>query len=240
MHIKAKTKPDNIQANEIKGCHMHRYVSDPFKLRRLDGMIQSGDFGFPSLDPCSPLQVNNVQPLAFHEALGIYKKIGTLKGYFVHFYIDDKRFLCVNEYPEKYLEMFKTADFLIGPDLSVYRNFPYAVILKNTFDNRVLTKYYQMRGIMTVINVAWSSPQTYDVTFDSLPLHSTIAVNSNCISKRDRKGVSLWLHGYEEAVKRLSPTSVIRYGDKIQGEENIYSEAFYIENPYLNFMRYGR
>jgi hypothetical protein len=47
----------------------------------------------------------------------------------------------------------------------------------------------------------------------------------------------LWLRGYHEALRRLQPTRIIRYGQKMQGEREDIS--IYFDNEYLRRMRHG-
>jgi hypothetical protein len=75
----------------------------------------------------------------------------------------------------------------------------------------------QSCGIIVIPNVTWSAPDSYDYCFDGIPSKSVIAINSSGISQSDLNKY-LWLKGYNEAIKRLSPTHIIRYGDMINGE----------------------
>lgn len=213
---------------------------DLYNLRLLKGLKSIDIYGFPQVKSWSPIVVST--PLAFHEARALYRKRRTLKGYFVHFFIDDALFECIRKRPEMYLAMLKTADFIIAPDFSTYRNFPYPILVKNAFDNMLLAAYYQREGCNVVTNVTWSRPIFYDITFCGQPIGGTICVSSKSINLRDKKGLQLWLHGYTEVIKRLSPKYVIRIGKIIPGEEKIFSNPIRREvaNPYINRIRHGR
>lgn len=213
---------------------------DLYNLRLLEGLVSADINGFPKLKPWTPQIVSN--PMAFHEARSYYRKHRTLKGYFVHFFIDDEKFDCIRKCPEKYLSMMKSADFVIAPDFSTYRNYPLPVLMKNAFDNLLLAAYYQRKGCNIVANVIWTRPMFYHLTFSGQPVESTICVSSNSLNLRDKKGVQYWLHGYSEAIKRLSPEKVIRIGKIIPGEENIFANPIRrdIINPYVERMRNGR
>lgn len=213
---------------------------DLYNLRLLEGLEAADLNGFPKLKPWTPSFVS--KPMAFHEARNYYRKHRSLKGYFVHFFIDDEKFEYIRKNPDRYLAMLKAADFIIAPDFSIYRNYPLPVLLKNAFDNLLLAAYFQRKGCNVVANVIWARPIFYHLTFSGQPIGSTICVSSNSLGLRDRKGVQHWLHGYAEAIKRLKPREVIRIGKIIPGEEKIYEVPIRREviNPYVERMRHGR
>lgn len=213
---------------------------DLYNLRLLSGLTSANHFGLPCLKGFTPSTVS--KPLPFHEARAMWRKTKTLKGYFVHFYIEDEKFDCIRKTPEKYLEMLKSADFIISPDFSTYRNFPFPVLLKNAFDNILLGAYYERNGVKVVSNTIWSTPLFYDILFSGQPKDCAICVSSNSLNLKDKKGLKHWLHGYKEAIARLNPTLVIRLGKIIPGEENIYSNPIRVtvDNPYIERMRHGR
>lgn len=213
---------------------------DIYNLRLLSGLTSANHFGLPCLKGFIPSIVS--KPLPFHEARAIWRKGKALKGYFIHFYIEDEKFECVRKTPEKYIEMLKSADFIISPDFSTYRNFPFPVLLKNAFDNILLGAYYERMGVRVVSNTIWSTPLFYDILFSGQPEGGAICVSSNSLNLRDKKGIKHWLHGYQEAIKRLNPALVIRLGKIIPGEEKIYSNPIrvVVNNPYVERMRHGR
>ncbi|MBD5372448.1 MAG: DUF4417 domain-containing protein [Bacteroides sp.] len=213
---------------------------DLYNLRLLKGLCAVNLYGFPRLTPWSPEVVS--KPLAFHEARALYRKHKTLKGYFIHFYIQDDKFECVRKRPEHYIEILKSADFIVAPDFSTYRNYPFPILIKNAFDNLLLAAYFQREGCNVVANVIWARPIFYDLTFSGQPIGGTICISSNSLDIRDKKGVQHWLHGYQEAIKRLIPSQVIRIGKIIPGEEDIFANPIRKEvlNPYVERMRNGR
>lgn len=194
----------------------------------------------PQISSHTPSRIS--YPLAFNEARAIWNKYGSLQGYFVHFFIEDSHFECVRKSPEKYLCMFLSADFIIATDYSTYRNYPFPILMKNAFDNLLLAAYYERNGVKVVANVIWALPLFYDFTFSGQPIGGCICVSSNSVAMRDKKGIQLWLHGYKEAIKRLRPKVVIRFGKIIPGEGNVYATPIPIEenNHFVKAMRYGR
>lgn len=213
---------------------------DLYNLRLLDGLKSANHYGMPQLNGYMPKVIS--KPIAFHEARALWKKGHSLRGYFIHFFIDDELFDCVRNKPEKYINMFKSADFIIAPDFSTYRNFPFPIVIGNTFDNLVLACFYEHNGVNVLANVFWSIPMFYEYTFSGQPVGRAICVSSNSLNKHDEEGVQLWLHGYKETICRLKPRIVIRVGKCVKGEENIFDNPIRIntDNPYVKFMRYGR
>lgn len=226
--------PQNVHNN------IHSEKRDLYNLRLLTGLASSNHYGLPLLKGFIPEVIS--KPLAFHEARAKWKKGISLRGYFIHFYIEDEKFDCIRRRPDRYLEMLRSADFIISPDFSTYRNFPFPLLLKNAFDNILLGAYYERRGIKVVSNTIWSTPLFYDILFSGQPIRGAICVSSNSINLRDKKGIRHWLHGYKEAIKRLNPVIVIRLGKIIPGEDIIYSNPVRvaINNPYVERIRHGR
>ena len=95
----------------------------------------------------------------------------------------------------------------------------------------------QHNGINYIHNVSWSLPDSYDYSFSGLPKASVIAINCSGISGTDVSKY-LWYKGYEEAVRRLNPLAIVRYGTKLSEEKGAISR--YFENERLNLLRDGR
>lgn len=214
---------------------------DLYNLRLLSGLSADGIYDLPSLQPYMPKSIS--RPLAFHEARAMYGKCHSLHGCFIHFYIDDVSFECVRRSPERYVNLFKSADFIIAPDYSTYANYPLPVLLRNAYDNQLIAAYMQRKGVNVVANAIWGRPIFYNMVFSGQPHGGAIAVSSNALRLSRKKDVSLWLHGYAEAISRLSPALVLRFGKTVGGEHEIYPEAIQIEteNKYIKRIRnYGR
>ncbi len=218
----------------------HTKIRDIYNLRLLTGLSSDGLYGLPTLNGFTPNMIS--KPLPFHEARAIWRKGYGLSGYFIHFYIEDEKFDCIRRNTDSYISMLKSADFVVAPDFSTYRNYPFPILLKNVYDNLLLAAYFEKQEVRVVANVVWASPLFYDATFSGQPKGSTIFVNSKSLRINDRKGVNLWLHGYKEAIMRLNPIQVVRFGKIVPGESEIYANPIRIEvdNPYIKAIRYGR
>lgn len=206
---------------------------DPFHLEWLDGMTLT-DFGMPVVEPYNGLLPTYIIP--FHEArAGYYKTITTTAC--PHFYIDDTYFTCVlNDLP-KYTSILAGFPAVIGPDFSLKMDMPEPMKRYNAYLNKVITRYLQLHGINTIPNIVWADPNGYDYCFAGFPENSIVAVNSMGI-KGNRQAVFFWKKGYEEMLNRLHPCHILRYGERINGEDE--SISTYYPNNHLNRMRYGR
>ena len=156
---------------------------------------------------------------------------------FVHFYIDDYSFERVWNNPERYLPLLNSFEGVIGTDFSQLGNMPAPLRQWNCFRNRLLGQVIQNYGINYIHNVTWSLPDSYDYNFSGLPKGSIIAINSNGIAGTDCSKY-LWYKGYEEALKRLEPSAIVRYGTKMPGENEAIS--VYFQNERLNLLKNGR
>lgn len=199
---------------------------------------------------CSNLQVDNqtgvplifrydvsdsipTQMIAFHEAISAknqdFDKI-------VHFYEDDYRFMRLFRNPENYLSKLRQYKYVLSPDMSQLVEMPAFARYAYNCHNKAMAQYLQRNGVNVIANVTWSLPDSYEYCFVGIPCGTTIAINSNGVNAHpDSK--YLWQLGYHEALRRLQPTRIIRYGQKMQGEREDIS--IYFDNEYLRRMRHG-
>jgi len=161
----------------------------------------------------------------------------THSGAFVHFYIDDYQFQRVWLNPQNYLDLFRQFEGVLGTDFSQYSNMPYPTRMNNAYKNRLIGRFLQDEGINYIHNVTWSKPDSYEYSFSGIPQQSIIAINCTSILRCDYSKY-LWRKGYDEAIRRLDPLKIIRYGTKMPGEKEEIS--IYFENEQLNLLRNGR
>lgn len=155
----------------------------------------------------------------------------------VHFYVHDSFFNCVWNAPTKYVEMFKRFWGIISTDYSVYAEMTISEVMWNSFRNKLLAAWYQKQGVIVIPNVSWSRSWSYGFCFDGFPKHSIIAINSTGIGK-DPFSIKLWMEGYQRALEVLEPVKIIRYGAKINGEDEAIS--IYFPNDNHKSACYGR
>lgn len=156
----------------------------------------------------------------------------------VHFFIDDYQFERIWNLPDRYVECLRQFQCVIAPDFSQYTDMPYPQRMWNNYRGKFIGAWLQSQGVTVIPNVTWSLPDSYDYCFDGIPQQSVIAINSTGAA---RYGLTrfLWLKGYREALSRLRPLAIIRYGTMIPGEDTSVSIYFNNERV-LNLRSYGR
>ena len=152
----------------------------------------------------------------------------------IHFYIDDRLFNCTWNNPDKYVPLLRQYDSVIGPDFSQYVDMTYNERYYNAWRNRTLTAFWQACGIDVIPNVTWSRPDSYCYSFAGIPRHSVVAVNCTAILGHSLS-LYLWQKGYNEMLRILNPRLIIRYGDRIAGEDE--SISIYFPNEHLQRLR---
>ena len=155
----------------------------------------------------------------------------------VHFYIDDYMFERIWHSIEKYIPILKRFSCVIGPDFSQYCDMPKPMRIWNCFRNRVVSTVMQKAGVNLIPNVTWSLPDSYEYSFDGMPTNSVIAINCTSIINNNLSKY-LWYKGYNEAITRLRPKWILRYGTKMPDER--FEISTYFENERLKALRNGR
>ncbi len=167
--------------------------------------------------------------IPFHQA-----RKAAYRQAFVHFYIDDYSYECLWNTPDRYLPMLRSFEGVIGTDFSQLADMPYPQRLWNCYRNRLIGQWMQGNGINYIHNVTWSLPDSYDYSFSGLPQRDVIAINCNGIIGTDCSKY-LWRRGYEEALARLNPRAIVRYGARMPGENEDIS--IYFQNERLSRLR---
>lgn len=161
----------------------------------------------------------------------------TCKGCVSHFYTSDTRIERIWKQPNVVLNQLLHEDtWVIGPDFSVYANLLFPQKTWNIFRNKLIVAWWQYSGVKVIPNISWVN-YDYDLSFDGWPRESVIAVNSTGVGNSNRCK-AMWIDGYREMIKRLSPIRILRYGAKQDGENEEISR--YYENDNKKFSRHGR
>ncbi len=156
----------------------------------------------------------------------------------VHFFIDDYQFDRVWTQPRRYLSMLRRHQAVIAPDFSQFADMPQAVRIWQNYRGKMLSAWWQREGVRVIPNVTWSTPDSFRYCFDGQPTDSVIAINCQGI-RSSNLSMYFWRMGYKEAVRRLRPRLILRYGDIIPGEQEDIS--VYYPNEYIKKLKeYGR
>ena len=162
-----------------------------------------------------------------------WKEISDPENYIAHFYYDDYKFISAWREPEKYIDRLKQFKAVVSPDFSLYTDFPRALQILSCYRRQWCGAYWQSLGIDVIPDVVWGDKQSFDYCFDGLPKYSTVAVSSVGV-KNDKHwngDTGLFVVGYKEMMKRLKPTTILYYGDMIDGLDGniIQIPSFYAE-----------
>lgn len=154
-----------------------------------------------------------------------------------HFYTADVFFESVWNSPERYLPMLMRLPAVISTDFSLYSDMLLPEIAWNTFRNKLLAAWWQKHGVNVIPNVSWGKENSLDICLDGYPRNSIIAINSTGLHN-NLQAKRLWMRGYETVLDRLSPTHILRYGARQDGEMESIS-TFYRNDNY-NSSCHGR
>jgi hypothetical protein len=131
------------------------------------------------------------------------------KNVALHFFTPDHWFNSVWSYPKRSLQSIRRFDCVITPDFSLYRDWPLAIQLWNTYRNRWLGAWWLSQGIQVIPSVNWSTEASYEFCFEGLPIGGTVAVATMEIHRADNLGQELFLAGFKEMLRRCCPELVL-------------------------------
>jgi len=163
-----------------------------------------------------------------------WRQVENYGDYIAHFYYDDFKFIKAWRDPDYYVERLRWFKAIIAPDFSLYTDFPRVLQILACYRRQWVGAYWQSLGLDVIPDVIWGDESSYEFCFDGLPKHSTVAVSSVGVKSDDDwngKNDNLWMKGYNEMLRRLEPTTILYYGDKMAGMEGnvIQIPSFYAE-----------
>ena len=149
----------------------------------------------------------------------------------VHFFEKDDRLELIWESPERWADRLNRFKGIISPDLSVYRDDPIYVQAWNTYRNRVLAHYFAEQGFKVIPNIRFGAKNSYTFCFDGVEVSKPVCVSTLGVltSNEDRK---VFQDGFDEMMVRLSPSTVIVYGQMPAGIFGKYQVAGV---PFIHF-----
>lgn len=187
----------------------------------------TGKYGIPQM---APTKTTGDKFLRFCDWRGVEDH----ENYIAHFYYDDFKFIKAWRDPNYYVERLRWFKAIIAPDFSLYTDFPRVLQILACYRRQWVGAYWQSLGLDVIPDVIWGDESSYEFCFDGLPKHSTVAVSSVGVksdSDWNGKTDNLWLKGYNEMLNRLEPTTILYYGDRMEGMEGnvIQIPSFYAE-----------
>ena len=128
-----------------------------------------------------------------------------------HFYLDDYRFEVVWDRPVQTLKGLNSFGAVLTPDFSLYRDWPLAVQLWNTYRNRWLGAFWQSQGLKVIPSVSWSTPQSYDFCFAGLADGGLVSISCQGVGEKEAR--QLFRSGFKELLQQVRPAGVLCYGE---------------------------
>jgi hypothetical protein len=99
---------------------------------------------------------------------------------YIHFYLDDNQFDCKTNglwaKPEEFFRIASHFAGVIGPDFSIYADFPKPLRNFQIYRMRLFEFACNNRGIPVIVNARWGSPETWESTIDEFPKNSMLAI----------------------------------------------------------------
>lgn len=164
-----------------------------------------GEYGIPQIEPvtyeggCDWIGFNFAKTCKEPEKKG------------VHFFLDDYQFNRIWTNIDRYIPMLQRFRYVMSPDFSTYTDFPKAIQIYNHYRKHWVGAYLQEAEIKVIPTISWSTPDSFKWCFDGEPEGGVVAVSSiGVMNSKEKK--ALFLSGYEEMVRRLSPETIIFYG----------------------------
>lgn len=227
----------NLFGEEFEVSHPHRKNGETATQRyraRIDKAIGKNIWrcvsltnrkGAPVIEPYSYSVPKHF--IRFDKRKGVSDPSSTM----LHFYMYDCDFSSVLRNPESYIDELKQYHSVVFPDASQYMDMPSYRRMYNNALNKEIGQLWQKAGVRVVVNATWSDSESYNYCFEGLPKGCMIAINSIGI-KGNPYSIHLWRKGYAKAMECLDPSHIIRYGDKIPGENTTISTYFEVEHLY--------
>ena len=123
----------------------------------------------------------------------------------VHFFLDDYQFERFWRQPQRYLAALAKCPLVIGPDFSLYTDFPAPLQRWNHYRNQLLTAYLQRQGICAIPAAGWADDASFDWCFDGISPGGAVAVSTvGCLVHRRRPDFS---QGWKNCCGRCGPRS---------------------------------
>ena len=157
-----------------------------------------GKYDIPQIEPVKAYPQGEFVPVNYH-----YTAKDT-KSKIVHFFVDDYQFIRYWNTPDKYIP--HTVAVCGGVRAGLFH-----LQIYNHYRKHWLAAYWQLHGMTVYPSISWSDEQSYDWCFDGEPVGGIVAVSS-VGTQQNKESKRLFLRGYEEMMRRLSPEWVIFYG----------------------------
>ena len=145
-------------------------------------------------------------------------------AHWLHFYLDDYKFVFQIRYPPDCRDAFRRAAGVITPDFSLFSDMPLAMQIDAVFKGRVFGYWLQKIGVSVIPNVRWCDKRSLSFAFDGIPKGGTVAVGTHgCV--KDPRVRSLFLEGFDKMIERIRPKTVVVYGPELKELKQFAEQA---------------
>lgn len=129
----------------------------------------------------------------------------------LHFFLDDYQFERLWRAPGKYVNMLRAFPFVLGPDFSVYTDYPEPLQRWNHYRNQLLSAWLQHQGVRVIPTAGWAGPESFAWCFDGLPKGAPVAISTvGCLVHK--QATQAFMDGFIELIRQTQPRRVIVYG----------------------------
>ena len=164
------------------------------------------EMGFPMLPA---VQAHPSDTIDFRA--GLNRSFKGHHGTSCNFYIDDEKFLALENNVAKYLNYLKLFQCVLGLDFSIDTQMPLVMQCWNKYRSMALDWYLTLQGITVIPSVNIIPYKGREWILDGLPKRSTVCCSTNG-RVRSKGAREEFCEGFYEMCERLSPTRVLVVG----------------------------
>lgn len=114
--------------------------------------------------------------------------------------------------PKSFVHTLTRYNCFCEPDFSLKVKSPLSIQIANTYRNQAIAFYMQEHDVKVIPCMAWSSRESFEFCFDGHEKGGVVIV-STIGTLKDERSSMYFRAGFTEMLKRISPDSVILYGD---------------------------
>lgn len=164
------------------------------------------EMGFPILPAVQAYPTDTIDFRA-----GLNRSFKGHHGTSCNFYIDDEKFLSLENNVDKYLNYLKLFKCVLGIDFTIYTQMPLIMQFFNKYRSMALDWYLTLQGITVIPNVNIIPYKGREWLLDGLPKRSTVCCSTNG-RVRSKAAREEFCGGFREMCERLEPTRVVVVG----------------------------
>jgi len=206
-----KNKDDE---NDIFGQNIRSaFTANVFENQERRQFSADNYYGIPSM---FPTQTTGEQMLRFCD----WNEVEDPENYIAHFYYDDIKFMQAWRNPDKYVDKLRKFKAVVSPDFSLYTDFPRCLQILSCYRRQWVGAYWESLGLDVIPDVVWGDEKSFDYCFLGIPEGGTVAVSTVGVANDKYWNGSqgeMFRAGYNEMINRLAPSTILFYGDMIEG-----------------------